>query len=392
MAAAADGPYRRFWIVLVGAIALAYLAQLPTPLRLHNDTVVLVSMGESVARGGGFQYHGTAGHYAEGYPAIVALLVKLGAFHVWTAVALNFAFLAIGLWAAAKLVPHCRVIVVLTLLSFVTIKHATIPLTDLIFFGITMVCLVMLERGRLVEAVVLVLMAIAMRHNGVALVPPLVWMIYRRRPIVVVPVVAAAVLASIRVPSLLKPFHRVVAGHTLLDSAAQILGFRLTEFGEIAVNLPSISLPAICKVLLPCAGALFLALIAAGLWMRRRRFGPVELFFLGYAAILFVWPYYDPRFWLPVLPLLFGYAATAVDRVIQRGLNKELIAAYVMVFSMVGILVLGVSIRITYSGAQFPDAYGNAQFRPTYCAYYGTCSANPADIDADGLHLLRTYH
>lgn len=383
-------PYRRLLTAALVAVALAYCIQLPTPLRLHNDTVVLVSMGESAARGGGFLYHGSASHYPQGYPAIVAALLELGWFHVWTAVAINYLFLALGLFAVSKFLPHGRVMALLTLLSFVTIKHATIPLTDLVFFGVAMLCLLALERGRVFESCLLVLIAIALRRNGVALVPPLLWVLYRRRRVLILPALAAAALA-IRLTSTLRDFHNTVAGHTIFDSARQILGFRLLEFGEIAANVPAGGLPAIGKVLLPCAGTLFLGLIAAGLWIRRRGFGPIELFFLGYAAILFVWPYYDPRFWLPVLPLLFGFAAPAVERLVRRGLPRELPAAYLMVFSTMGILVLAVSIRITYSGAQFPDAYGNAQFRPTYCAYYGTCPANPADIDADGLHLLRTY-
>lgn len=388
--ATAGSPYRRLLTVALVAVALAYCIQLPTPLRLHNDTVVLLSMGESAARGGGFLYHGHVSHYPQGYPAMVAALLRLGWFHVWTAVAVNYLFLALGLFAASKFLPHGRLLALLTLLSFVTIKHATIPLTDLVFFGVAMLCLLAFERCRVFESCILVLAAIALRRNGVALVPPLVWVLYRRRRALILPALAAAALA-VRLTSTLSDFHNTVAGHTLFDSAAQILGFRLTEFGEIAANLPAGGLPAIAKVLLPCAGALFIALIAAGLWMRRRSFGPVEVFLIGYAAILFAWPYYDPRFWLPVLPLLFGYAAGALQRVIPPALNKELLAAYVMVFSMLGVMVLGVSIRITYSGAQFPDAYGNAQFRPTYCAYYGSCATHPSDIDADGLHLLRTY-
>lgn len=390
MPPAASSPYERILTAALLAVALAYCIQLPTPLRLHNDTVVLVSMAESAARGAGFLDHGRVSHYPQGYPAIVAALLRLGWFHVWTAVAINYLFLALGLFAASKFLPHGRLIALLTLLSFVTIKHATIPLTDLVFFGVAMLCLLAFERGRVLESCLLVLIAIALRRNGVALVPPLIWVLYRRRRLLILPALAAAALA-VRFTSTLSDFHNTVAGHTLLDSALQILGFRLTEFGEIAANLPAGGLPSIAKVLLPCAGALFLALIAAGIWMRRRTFGPIELFLFGYAAILFVWPYYDPRFWLPVLPLLFGYAGITVERLVRRGLPRELPAAYLMAFAMLGVLVLGVSTRITYSGVQFPDAYGNAQFRPTYCAYYASCPATPADIDADGLHLLRTY-
>ncbi len=372
----------RLFLAALAIVAAAYLVQLPTPLRLHNDTVVLVSMAESAARGGGFLYHGQVSHYPQGYPALIALLLRLGAFHVWVAVAINFVFLALGLWAATQLFPRDWAIVLLTALSFVTIKHSTIPLTDLVFFGIAMLCLVAFQRGRLLEGCALVLLAIATRRNGIALVPPLLWVLYKQRRILILPALAAVAL-TIRLTSTLTDFHNTVAGHTLIDSAIQIAGFRAMEFGEIAANLPAIALPPIGQIILPCLGVILMALIAAGIAMRRKLFGPIELFFLSYAAILFVWPYYDPRFWLPVLPLIFAYASRAFPKILGP--------AYLMLFSMIGALVLIASIRIAYAGPNFPDAYGNAQFRPTYCAYYRSCSADPQQIDADGLRLLQSY-
>ena len=379
----------RIVTIAVVVVALAYLVQLPTPLRLHNDTIVLVSMGESAAHGGGFLHHGRPSHYPQGYPAIVALLLKLGAFRVWTAVALNFAFLALGLWSGTGLQAcreHRGLIALLMLLSFVTLKHATIPLTDLVFFGVAMLCLWMLERGRFWEAFVLVLAAIALRRNGIALVPPLAWVLWQRRRILILPALAAAAL-TIRLTSTLQDFHDTVAGHTLLSSALQILGFRAMEFGEIAANMPSIALPAPGQTILPWIGVAVLALIAAGMRARAKHFGSTEIFFLSYAAILFVWPYYDPRFWLPVLPLVFGFAARTLDRM----LPKEVSVAYLTLYCLIGAAVLAQSIRITFAGPGFPDAYGNAQFRPTYCAFYRSCAADPKEIDADGLRLLQTY-
>lgn len=363
------------------------MVQWATPLRLHNDTIVFINMAESAVRGGGFLEHGQTTHFPPGYPAMLAALMKLGIFHVWSAIALNFAFLALGLWATAQLVPYPRAIVILTLLSFVTLKHYSIPLTDLVFFGVAMLCLLMLQRERLLPACFLVLLATAIRHNGIALAPPLVWMLYRRRRVFVLPVIAAVAAASLRITSLLPPFQKTVEGHTLLDSIRQILGFRFLELGEVAVNIPAVALPPAGPAILAFVGMLVLSLIAAGIWMRPRKFlGPVELFFLGYAAILFIWPWYDPRFWLPVLPLLFGYAGSALRR-----LPSQALLVYTMVFSMIGLAVLAQSIRITFAGADFPEAYGNAQFHDTYCAFYRSCSFDPRQVYPDGLRMLQQY-
>jgi hypothetical protein len=380
--------YRTLFIAALALLGVVYLLQCATPLRLHNDTIILVSMAESAAHGDGFLYHGRRMHFPPGYPAILATLMKLGIFHVSTAILVNFAFLALGIWAVWRLVPYPRPIILLTLLSFVTIKHYAIPLTDCVFFGIAMLCLLMLMRDRLLPATILVLIAIAVRHNGVALAPPLLWMLYRRRPILVLPALAAIVADSLRVMSLLPHFNKTVGDLSFFESAVQILGFRLSELGEIAVNIPAGVFPPAAKPAVYCLGLIALFLIGRGMWIASRKlFGPIEIFLLGYAAILFIWPYYDPRFWLPVLPLLFGYAGTAVRR-----LPTEAFVVYAAVFSMVGLAVLAESTRITFAGTGFPDAYGNGQFRATYCVYYGSCDAGSAEIYPEGLRLLQQYH
>ena len=79
--------------VILGLMA-GYVAQMFTPLRLHPDTVVLLSMAESSIHGGGFLFHGKATVFPPGYPALMATLLRLNLAHPWVIAGLNLVFLA----------------------------------------------------------------------------------------------------------------------------------------------------------------------------------------------------------------------------------------------------------------------------------------------------------
>ena len=90
-------------------------------------------------------------------------------------------------------------------------------------------------------------------------------------------------------------------------------------------------------------------LILAGFWARRRRFSPVDAYLLGYFGILFLWPYDDPRFFAPVLPLLFalGWIGLRSFPIEARNLRR-LAIAYSIVFCVFGTVAMSDSLYVTY--------------------------------------------
>src|SRR5579862_4317463 len=91
----------RFYCIVMSLVATGYLFQMVTPLRLDADTVVLLSVADSVAHGGGFLIHGRPTVFPPGYPAFVALLQRLGFAHNWVFVGFNVLSLFVGLWAVS---------------------------------------------------------------------------------------------------------------------------------------------------------------------------------------------------------------------------------------------------------------------------------------------------
>ena len=133
--------------------------------------------------------------FPPGYPLLLAILMRIGLAHSWAIIVLNLFFLSVGLYAAYSLLIReffeDKAVVLLIcsffLLSYVVVKHSTIPLTDVPFFGCSMCCLAVMSQtakaklsNRFVVlsilACILVVGALLIRRVGVALLPPLVFM------------------------------------------------------------------------------------------------------------------------------------------------------------------------------------------------------------------------
>jgi hypothetical protein len=259
---------------------------------------------------------------------------------------------------------------------------------------------------KLLASATLVVISLCIRRIGVVLVPPLLWILFSRSEarlniarltarmkVAIILVVTSASIAFawvIHATSTLRDFKEVFAGRALKPSVLGILHFRLTELGEITVNLPAQALPSVTHHLLPIVGAITSLLVCGGVFSRRKRFNTADIFFIGYVSILLVWPYCDTRFWLPVVPFLIAYAGLSFKCLMQFGFWKPIPEAYAVVFAIMGVLTLVSSTAISLSGSHFGDEY--PEYHATYCAAgYCKAASGSLQIDEDGLHLLRTY-
>ena len=412
-------------LAIIVILVAVYFLQVATPLRLHPDTVVLLSVAETAAHGGGYLYHGQPTVFPPGYPTLLAFLIKVNLARVWVIVGLNVMFVMIGLLLFRDVFRDLgfsefsvRVVCMLSLLSFVFVKYSAIPLTDSFFFCISMAALSSMKRlmavkftwRGLIGSGALVIASVCIRRIGVALIPALLYTIvfqsemqlyllrvFRRKTTMIV--LAASVAASfcalavvwgIRTASTLLDLGALLKGHVLLESVSGIVSFRLKELGEIAANLPYPALPPIVQACIPIIGVLVLSLMVAGVaW--RPQFGVVETYFVSYSAIILVWPFYDPRFWLPVIPLLMAYSGLALKRLAQNRITVRMVEGYVMMFVFLGISSLASDTRVSFSGSGFADLYSEGRYHSTYCAVWPCKDLDSTKVDPDGVHLLRYY-
>ncbi len=420
-----DSVKYRFTGILLLLLTTCFVLQVFTPLRLNNDAIVLLSMGESAAHGGGFLDNGQKTVFPPGYPALLAVLLRVGFAHPWVIVGLNMVFLSVGLLAVHSVLIReffeDRTLVLLTcsffLLSYVVIKHSTIPLTDVPFFCCSMSCIAVMSQARNVDskwrlavlagaAGLLAVAAMAVRTIGIALFPPLAFMILSSpqsesmlkrlslRTKVIIAVGGALLVGGATLLLTRTNYWQFLVGVAKKTNVPvlilQTLSYRLVELGELFGNFPTSKLPTKLHVVVPLMGPLLLALILVGLATKRKTISPTEVFLICYTGILFAWPCYDARYWLPIIPLVIAYTVLAVKTL---RFPKVLITVYCIVYATLGFGVIAYSNRITFAGSKFPDRYGDGSLRPTYCAAFQSCrdGGDPKEVNAKALRLLHEY-
>jgi len=406
-------------IILV--LLFIYFLQVATPLRLHPDTIYILTAAANAERGGGFLYHGQPTMHPPGYLAMAALLIHFHLAYAWALIGINMLFLTIGLAAVRRIFASefaCGspvfYICLLSLLSFVFIKYSAIPLTDTVYFGVSMSCLAVLKKtasspfhlGRISLGLALVLASFCVRRVGAAMIPAFLYTILshpdlpplvKRIPgrvriagILVAAAVAAAVGWAVFTTSTVVDFGENLHGFTVIGVAEGILHFRLKELGEIALNVPYTVFGPIIQRALPFIGALVSALVVGGIASRRKQFSPVEAYMVSYASVLLVYAYYDPRYWLPVLPLVIAYSAMSLEPFVEWGIGRGVLTGYVLAFAAVGIVTLALNTALSFSGFRFANLYPG--YHDTYCAATHCKEGfDPAKVNPDALQVLRDF-
>lgn len=411
------------WLLLI--VAALYLVQLPTPLRVNYDSIRLLGVGENLAEGRGFTDHGERPVFPPAYPLLVAALLRTGLPAPPVLAGFNIIMLAVGMLAMRRLLlsRYCLDdttvlgILCLFLLSFVVIKHSAIPLTDIPFFALSATALVAMEgigelppgrrlSLRCVLALLLVVAATLVRTIGVALWPAWLWCVLSnpdvRASVARIPrkvraaalliVLATAALVAWKLTMVLRQyFLHFVGPQSWYQVPTGLAAFRLTELGELLVNLPKGAFPAKWQWLVRFPGFLLLAVVVAGFVSRRRNLSATDVFFAAYATILSIWPHFDSRFWLPVLPLLIAYALLGLKVTRPPVAINRLLPLAAMLYALIGLSALAYSTKLTYAGQAFPSWY--LEYSASYCAEMFPCPEADAgqEPDPDAVHILKRF-
>lgn len=403
-------------------VCFLYLVQLWTPLRLNGDAVVLLSVASSAADGHGFLDHGKPTHYPPGYPAMVVGLERVGAARPWGLVGLNALFLCIGFASAAYVARHyfrlsrdwAGIALLFAALDFALIKHFTLPLTDIPFFGISMFAVALLVRGERergpkyyvfwAAALSTSAVGVLVRPVSIALFPCLLWSLgahlsigeivrLNKRLIVIGLGVFSGIVFVVAVLLLHTRYVQeglsVLAHQGLARGLRNTLLFRVHEIGELCLNAPAGRLGSLSP-LVWIFGAT--AIVGLARYLRYCRLGFAEVYLAAYTLMMFVWPYGDTRFWTPVLPLIFAELFALARPWEFTGWKRRAIVLYAAVYVLMGFAALGYSSWITFSGREFPHRYGDGYLRSTYELLYSDPGARRSIAhDERALEVLDRY-
>jgi len=373
---------------VVAVLGALYLLQVMSPLRLDNDSVVYLRMATSLVDGTALDPSGLP----PGYPALIALLDTLGLGFPFVFVLANVAFIAIGLVAVQYLFDKPESgrrswVVPLTLLAITVIRYLAMPLPESMFFGISLSAVAVMtaatrktgwDRARLLSiAMVLTVVAITVRLVGVALVPALLWaccyveardmspnagLTRREKWIGAMSLVAVGMVAILLLgDSLRKYSFEAQLRYLQVESWRPIWlharGFMWT-FGEVVVNLPWTQFRPYRMAFLWIGLVVILGVLGAVRLQRPRT--PAAIYLVSFIAVLALWPYTALRLWLPIVPLLIGFAESATLR-FTPGTKWALFSRlYVVWFVVTGLGAMAYTTRISLSGNNFSNVYGRA--------------------------------
>ena len=423
--------------VVLNLLAAAYVAQVPTPLRMNTDAIAYLTMAAAHHDGRGFTLPRRATRYPSGYPAIVAALEHVGLADSRAFVAVNEAMLAatlaVGVWLVRRWLDlplwAALAAAAMVLLSRSTIRYSAIPGSEFAYMLVATLGLACLTRavepsaplGRAVAwwgLGTLSLSSVWFRTIGVVLLPAIGWALvlivwHRRRSPVSLrqwaaanrPVVIAAAAIALAlgvaagwVVSRTTYVHEgatLVGGHGLRAELWFAVRSRMTDCASVLTNFWYREVDYPHQRRLMFAGVVALPLTLFVVARRFRRPGPVDVYVAAYVAVLMAWPYKaDNRFWLPVQLFVYAMFARELLSAAGRGAGwaRPVAVAWAGLFVVTGVIVLAWSTRLTYAGDRFADRYDLEFMRDAYrAASPAGRPIDPAGVNPDLLAMIRRY-
>jgi len=284
-----------------------------------------------------------------------------------------------------------------------------------------MLCLLLLERSThtggfaatsmIMGAAALAAGAFAIRTIGIALWPTVIFVALSRFSIAqrmrdstrgqlaAAASAAAAIVLAVGAVAVIGIMHsgylRIFrAQEASPDSVFGQAKAKLRVVGELATNIPGSSRYALdaARPLYYVAGALLIVLIIVGS-IHRRRLGLVEVYTASTVLVLLAFPGNLSRLWIPIVPMLIAYVLVAARALGRRRLVRIGLSIYFVAFAAVGVASLADSVRLSFSGAQFPDRWTSVpSLRAAYKVAFGQVTpASVGAIDHDALQVLRYY-
>ncbi len=408
---------RRGSIALLALALLAHAMQIASPLRLNTDSVLLLRMAEAFDEGRGFKPADVPAPFPIGYPASIAGLRAIGLDHAAGLIGANVLALCVALAATWALIARLArsappsfdaslappLICLLSAMSWIIVKHTSLVVSELLFFALSMLTLLVISEGgwarRFLLGGALIGACVLLRTIGLALVPALLWSLaqmwldQRRataRPLNVRSACWLAPLAigAIALAALLAARSRywtdmlsLYGTRSLTDAVLRTARFRLRDMGQFSLNLSSGAVDHLPAFLFPLAGAAGYAILFAGLYRLRRAPHPALVYLAASTGFILIWPYEDPRFLLPVIPLMLWVILHAPGLPRARPARWALAAAWLTL----GAAAMAYSTMLTFSGGGFPDRFGAGEFRDSYRAAF----AQPHDRANINPHVLR---
>jgi hypothetical protein len=416
-----DRLYRLLKFASIGLILL-YLVNCLTPLRLHVDTIRYFGLKdclESECPPGRAEND----YLPFGYTAFLFILSKFGILKSFTIVLMNCIYLFASLYMLKKIFKdslNAWVLFFFVLLNWCVIKHVVAPLSEIQFTFFSIASLYAfrvysLERKwwQLVLSIALCILCILTRTAGIALFMALmfslVWLYWKQLKDFIR---THKLLVGIGIASLVAVvFFADELGLTYYTSfvtsgAQQDLGtfiitnlkYHFEEVGQLVLNIPSNKVynyisPGIGQSIFILVGVAALLLCGYLIFIRKNTIPFVVKAYLAfYCVLIFNWPFYDPRFFVPVVPVLIAALLQVPFRWKQP--LKILGILYLAFYAVMGIIGAGYNTYTSLDKKKMARTHANGVYRNEYeTVMFGKPLSDTAQrIDPIILDILKRHN
>jgi 4-amino-4-deoxy-L-arabinose transferase-like glycosyltransferase len=360
---------------VIGAFAAIYVSRAFGAPRGGYDVHEYVKIAEAINAGEPYNNH----QWPIGYPIVLVCFWRAGIPGSPGLVLFNLLCLTAGLTVTfaigrrfLNLTPlELACLCAWTLASRVTLDLATIRQPEMAFLLTTTLGVWCLWRACerpghslawLTAGLVCASVSVSLRNVGIALIPAALWtgaVVSRdwtaaRRALLLVAIAAVTCGAALVFINFglfreasgpdAQPPRAVYHATGYLNGILGTIDTRWEEASEIVANVGySAGWPPQVRPAGFSLGLAFVLAAALGLWKHRR--SPAAIYLAVYFSILTVWPFYMPRFWAPVLPLVACFAWIGCKTLAARfqwpaGSRQAIMTAYCALFLALAVYTL----------------------------------------------------
>lgn len=416
-------PGNTLFTFLAIGIVLIYIASCFTPLHLHFDSIRYYDIKDCIELGCPPDSFAANDFLPIGYTALLVTLSKLGILNAFFIVFVNCLYLFAALYFVKKIFGqhvHPVLFIVVTLFNWALIKFVAHPLSEMqyIFFSCaSLYCF----HGYLKKnnylllglAFVFCLLTVLTRTVGISLAPALVlgiawhhranltriirnhkWLMAGAAVVIVAGMVLTA--SQLKITAYTEQFQYQFSqgiGEFIVNN----LRNHFRELGELFVNMPSTKLLSFLPS--PAGLYLFVALgIAVFAWIMYCTFAKrsqipfyIQMYILFYSLIILNWPYYDPRFWLPILPLIIIVLLRTPFN--SKPLLKFAGRAYLVFYLATGLFAAGYALKAGFNKEDFAKKQASGAYRNEYEVHFfgKTLSDTARVVDQNIVDILNKY-
>jgi Dolichyl-phosphate-mannose-protein mannosyltransferase len=405
------------WSVYV--LGILFFLNCFTPLRLHFDMLRYFAIKdciESKCPPGADPND----YLPYGYTALLLLLSKLGILKSFTIVFVNCLYLFGGLFFVRKIFSYIRspfLLFFLVLMNWTMIKFVTHPLSELqyLFFSLAAIYAFynFIQNKNiwyLLFAFLMAGLAFLTRTVGVSLVAAiivsLIWEfrkqlldIIKKNRILVFALLICVIIVLIFSKQLGLNHYTGVMSKQFNEGLrfSDVIGWHFSEWGEILLNTSRFKVISLLSVsfanwifiisgILGISGFVYICFI-------KKSNIPfiVKSYLFFYIILLFNWPFQDPRFWVPVIPLIA--AVISQYSFSKERLSRLFFYLWLFVYSGLGLISLAYMTYTSFNKEEFSKTQAKGVYRNEYETHFfgKTLSDTVTRVDPYLVDFLNKY-